>query len=177
VGDVDDGHSGESAEHIDRTQYALPYPDTTFPSSKDTPCTTRYQIVLLNRQIPEQEDGYMCAASSAKLKSDLAGLTKGAEIALVGTTLNNNTDGGLVPPPSGALTTLPTPRKGNPKATRRLEFREPMRAAPTKATTCRPTWVKREVEQNLFRRLSRRWIRDNIGERSAVHRKKSPSCS
>ncbi len=87
AGDVDGGHSGESAEHIDRTQYALPYPDTTFPSSKDTPCTTRYQIVLLNRQISEQEDGYMCAASSAKLKSDLAGLTKGAEIALVGTTV------------------------------------------------------------------------------------------
>ena len=82
-------------DNIDRTQYALPYPDATFPSSKDTPCTTQYQIVVLNRQTPEQEDGYMCASSSADLKSKLAGLTKGAEIVLVGTTLYNNADAGL----------------------------------------------------------------------------------
>ena len=82
-------------DNIDRTQYALPYPDATFPSSKDTPCTTQYQIVVLNCQTREQEDGYMCASSSADLKSKLAGLTKGAEIVLVGTTLYNNADAGL----------------------------------------------------------------------------------
>ena len=37
----------------------------------------------------------MCASSSADLKSKLAGLTKGAEIVLVGTTLYNNADAGL----------------------------------------------------------------------------------
>src|SRR5262249_53300691 len=53
------------------------------------------QIVVLNRQTPEQEDGYMCAATSSELKSDLAGLTKGAEIVLIGTTFNNNADASL----------------------------------------------------------------------------------
>lgn len=82
-------------DNSDTTQYSLPYPDTTFPTAKDTPCTQRYQVVVLNRWNPAQEDGYMCAPDGTTLKSDLAGLTKGTEIVLVGTTENNNADASL----------------------------------------------------------------------------------
>ena len=37
----------------------------------------------------------MCPADAATLKNDLAGLTQGAEIVLVGTTVYNNADAGL----------------------------------------------------------------------------------
>ena len=35
----------------------FPYRDATFPAATDTPCTSRYQVVVLNRQTPTQEDG------------------------------------------------------------------------------------------------------------------------
>jgi hypothetical protein len=73
----------------------FPYRDATFPAATDTPCNSRYQVVVLNRQTPAQEDNYMCPADAAALKSDLAGLTKGTEIVLVGTTQNNTADAGL----------------------------------------------------------------------------------
>ncbi|MGA7559847.1 MAG: hypothetical protein WBW12_13075, partial [Terriglobales bacterium] len=73
----------------------FPYRDATFPAATDTPCTSRYQVVVLNRQTPTQEDGYMCPADATALKSDLAGLTKGTEIVLVGTTQYNNADAAL----------------------------------------------------------------------------------
>ena len=82
-------------DNADRTQYSLPQPDTTFPMTTQMPCTTRYQVVVLNRLNPAQEDGYMCPGDASTLKSDLAGLTKGTELVLVGTTLNNNADAGL----------------------------------------------------------------------------------
>ena len=82
-------------DNTDQTKYSIPYADRTFPTSQDTPCTTTYQIVVLNRQSPALEDAYMCAADSATLKNDLAGLANGTEIVLVGTTLNNNADAGL----------------------------------------------------------------------------------
>lgn len=82
-------------DNSDTTQYSLAYPDTTFPTAKDTPCTMRYQVVVLNRFNPAQEDGYMCAPDAGTLKSDLAGLTVGTEIVLVGTTVNNTADAGL----------------------------------------------------------------------------------
>jgi hypothetical protein len=52
-------------------------------------------VVVLNRLNPLQEDGYICPADSTALRNDLNGLTAGAEIVLVGTTLNNNADAGL----------------------------------------------------------------------------------
>jgi hypothetical protein len=82
-------------DNLDPTQYSLPYRDTTFPKASDTPCTSPYQIVLLNRRTPAVEDGYYCDDSAAAVKTRLAGLTKGAEIVLVGTTLNHNADAGL----------------------------------------------------------------------------------
>lgn len=82
-------------DNADRTQYSLPQPDTTFPMTTQMPCTSRYQVVVLNRLYPAQEDGYMCPGDASTLKSDLAGLTKGTELVLVGTTLNNNADAGL----------------------------------------------------------------------------------
>lgn len=89
------GTSASLQDNSDTTEYSLPYPDTTFPTAEDTPCTMRYQVVVLNRWNPAQEDGYMCAPDAATLKGDLAGLTKGTEIVLVGTTVNNNADSGL----------------------------------------------------------------------------------
>ena len=82
-------------DNSDQTVYSLPYPDSTFPTTNDTPCTTRYQIVVLNRLNPAQEDAYMCPADAGTLKQDLAGLAKGAEIVLVGTTWLHNADAGL----------------------------------------------------------------------------------
>jgi hypothetical protein len=89
------GWPGDIQDNLDPTQYSLPYRDMTFPLAKDTPCTSRYQVVVLNRATPMQEDDYMCPRNAAELKSDLAGLTKGTEIVLVGTTVNNNVDSGL----------------------------------------------------------------------------------
>jgi len=79
-------------DNLDPTQYRLPSRDTTFPTANETACTSRYQVVVLNRVNPAQEDGYMCPADAGTLKSDLAGLTKGTEIVLVGTTQYNNAD-------------------------------------------------------------------------------------
>ncbi|MGA9738714.1 MAG: hypothetical protein WBQ35_22255, partial [Candidatus Sulfotelmatobacter sp.] len=79
--------------NVDGVQF--PYRDATFPAATDTPCTSRYQVVVLNRQTPTQEDGYMCPADAATLKNDLAGLTKGTEIVLVGTTEYHSADAGL----------------------------------------------------------------------------------
>ena len=78
-------------DNLDPTQYSLPYRDTTFPTANDTPCTERYQVVVLNRKNPAIEDAYLCLTIS-RAQDELAGLTKGAEIVLVGTTLNNNAD-------------------------------------------------------------------------------------
>ena len=89
------GWPANMQDNLDPTQYSLPYRDTTFPSSGETPCTNRYQVVVLNRKNPAQQDGYICAADGATLKSDLAGLAKGTEIVLVGTTLYNNADSTL----------------------------------------------------------------------------------
>jgi len=89
------GWPANMQDNLDPTQYSLPYRDMTFPSSGETPCTNRYQVVVLNRQNPAQQDGYICAADGATLKSDLAGLAKGTEIVLVGTTLYNNADSTL----------------------------------------------------------------------------------
>lgn len=86
-------------DSIDQTVYSTPYPDTIFPLATDTPCTTQYQIVLLNRQTPAIEDGYMCAKDSSDLTSKLSSLAngpqKGAEIVLVGTTEGMNADSSL----------------------------------------------------------------------------------
>ncbi|MGD0125139.1 MAG: hypothetical protein ABSF46_07275 [Terriglobia bacterium] len=89
------GWPANTQDTLDPTQYSLPYRDTTFPKASDTPCTSRYQVVVLNRLNPMQEDGYLCPSDSTALKSDLNGLTPGAEIVLVGTTLYNNADAGL----------------------------------------------------------------------------------
>jgi len=82
-------------DNLDPTQYSLPSPDTTFPTASQSACTSRYQVVVLNRFNPAQEDGYYCPGDSATLKSELAGLTAGAEIVLVGTTEHNNADSSL----------------------------------------------------------------------------------
>jgi len=82
-------------DDLDPSQYRLPSRDTTFPTANQTACTSRYQVVVLNRVNPAQEDGYLCPADAGTLKSDLAGLTKGTEIVLVGTTEYNNADSGL----------------------------------------------------------------------------------
>jgi hypothetical protein len=82
-------------DNSDTTKYSLPYPDTTLPTAKDTPCTTKYQIVVLNRQNPTVEDAYWCANTSASLKSQLATLNQGTELALVGTTEGNSADATL----------------------------------------------------------------------------------
>ena len=82
-------------DNLDPTSYSLPYRDATFPTAKDTECTQRYQVVVLNRHTPAVEDAYFCASDSTTLKNDLAGLTQGTEIVVVGTTLNNNADAGL----------------------------------------------------------------------------------
>jgi len=89
------GWPANMQDNLDPTQYSLPYRDMTFPMAKDTPCTSRYQVVVLNRATPMREDGYMCPSDAATLKSDLANLPKGTEIVLVGTTFNNNVDAGL----------------------------------------------------------------------------------
>ncbi len=82
-------------DNLDPTSYSLPYRDATFPTAKDTACTERYQVVVLNRHTPAVEDAYFCASDSTTLKNKLASLTQGAEIVLVGTTLYNNVDAGL----------------------------------------------------------------------------------
>jgi hypothetical protein len=82
-------------DSLDPTQYSLPYPDTTFPTGGKTPCSSRYQVVVLNRFNPAQQDGYYCPGDSATLKSDLAGLPAGTELVIVGTTQNNNADASL----------------------------------------------------------------------------------
>jgi len=56
--------------------------------------------VALSNRTPEPADSsrggrYYCDDSAAAVKTRLAGLTKGAEIVLVGTTLNHNADAGL----------------------------------------------------------------------------------
>src|SRR5579862_3416490 len=56
-------------DSIDPTKYQVPYRDTTFPTASDTPCTTLYQVVVLNRATPSQEDGYLCPTSAADLKT------------------------------------------------------------------------------------------------------------
>jgi hypothetical protein len=43
------GWPGDIQDNLDPTQYSLPYRDMTFPLAKDTPCTSRYQVVVLNR--------------------------------------------------------------------------------------------------------------------------------
>jgi len=82
-------------DNLDPTKYVLPYHDTTFPGSNDTACTSRYQVVVLNRYTPAIEDGYYCANDSTSLKSYLAGLSQGTELVLVGTTGNNVADSAL----------------------------------------------------------------------------------
>ena len=82
-------------DNSDQTQFSLPYQDMTFPTANDTPCTTRYQVVVLNRQNPAVEDAYWCVNDAASLKSRLATLNQGTELVLVGTTEGNNADTGL----------------------------------------------------------------------------------
>ena len=82
-------------DNLNPISYSLPFRDATFPTAKDTACTERYQVVVLNRRTPALEDAYFCDSDSTALKNDLAGLTQGAEIVLVGTTLYNNADPSL----------------------------------------------------------------------------------
>jgi len=89
------GWPANMQDNLDPTQYSLPYRDMTFPMANDTPCTTLYQVVVLNRQNPAHEDDYSCQASSGALKGYLAGLSKGTEIVLVGTTVGKDADFGL----------------------------------------------------------------------------------
>lgn len=89
------GWPADMQDSIDPTKYQVPYRDATFPIASDTPCTGRYQVLVLNRATPAQEDGYLCATSAADLKTKLTALPKSTELVLVGTTLNNNADAGL----------------------------------------------------------------------------------
>jgi hypothetical protein len=89
------GWPANMQDSLDPTENSLPYRDTTFPTANDTPCGSRYQVVVLNRNNPAVEDAYWCVGDSGSLKTKFAGLQAGAEIVLVGTTLNNNADSGL----------------------------------------------------------------------------------
>ncbi len=82
-------------DNLDPTKYSLPYRDATFPTASDPPCGSRYQVVVLNRNNPAVEDAYWCLGDSGSLKTKFATLQAGAEIVLVGTTLNNNADSAL----------------------------------------------------------------------------------
>lgn len=59
--------------------------NTVYPSSSDTACTTRYQVVVLDRK-NLTETSYACYADDATLTSALKGSTLSGALVIVGTT-------------------------------------------------------------------------------------------
>jgi hypothetical protein len=82
-------------DDTDQTTYALPYPDTTFPTSSDPSCTSQvYQVLVLNRQTPLASHAYTCYNDSSSLKSYLTSLPQ-TDLVIVGTSWEHNAASGL----------------------------------------------------------------------------------
>jgi hypothetical protein len=75
----------------DTTQYALPYPDTTFPLTTDPSCASQtYQVLVLDRKQPLfASHTYSCYNDSASLKTYLTGLPS-SDLVIVGTSYGYN---------------------------------------------------------------------------------------
>ena len=58
-------------DNLNPISYSLPFRDATFPTAKDTACTERYQVVVLNRRTPAVEDAYFVIPTRPRSKMTL----------------------------------------------------------------------------------------------------------
>lgn len=93
---------------------SLPYRDTTLPLATDTPCTTTYQVLVLERSLPVNETAYSCFGDSASLAAYLATLDS-TSLVIAGTTPGSAAAAGLDTTSIGGSTFANTPAGSYPQ--------------------------------------------------------------
>lgn len=101
-------------DNIDTTQYSVPYRDSTFPLSTDTPCSETFQVVVLTRWKPAVEEAYKCFSSVSSMNTYLASLNSN-NLVIAGTTPGQNAPDGLNTTSIGGTDYTNTPTSGYPQ--------------------------------------------------------------